>query len=750
MAHQLLKFDGINRIYLTLLRSYTMMKHSYFDKGKFKKEALILFGVSLFIFVLTCINLYAQINNRVLLVISAEPVGYVGFYDKHYDPSNDTIIKKIINVLEEDSADIYDREIYVLNKDTNTFLSSTGDVSDAAKEQLTSKINENLIIVDESSCKVTDLDHYKILVKARVPHIIDEFIDTIDTLALIMLGGTVLALLLLALAHKWFADGSKKRFASTVVLILGLVFSFAGSSLYVQLETIELAKQVEAYALKCDLVEVCQNNGELGIDEQTELLEFANSIAEASPTIKEVTSSVDLTGKFIVPEAADEIVSTFEIVIDDDEIGNLKMNSQISAVLMLLLAFLIVHEFQKKARLKQRMSGAEVVLTASDQRMRNVLMVNGICMSAFNIVNILRIRQVVMLYWTDNVMILISTIFTVTLIASMLGSSISSIILKLCKNVKTYSIVALSFGVVGAFLCGASSNIVIFLAGLVIYSVARSQFSMLSAFYASLKPDVNHKDTCQVEFSASSSLGQVVGNIIGGVISVVLSFAVVQMMAAACLGISLFLCLAFKKSELAIHVDEARGAKSNVSNILKVLIRGDVLAYSICLLVPAAVAFNLVQYKLPLDVAALGLSALVLSLAKTMQKIIQVYAGPLYPKVNRHMSGIFSTIIYIGLVLLYMLNDSLMGMIVLIAAMGFMDGVGYYISTKDFREMKALAHIPESDRMVGLDLVQRIGGTSAPTLLSVFGNGVTLPVMLLMAPLAYLAKVRLGGHASKA
>ena len=114
------------------------------------------------------------------------------------------------------------------------------------------------------------------------------------------------------------------------------------------------------------------------------------------------------------------------------------------------------------------------------------------------------------------------------------------------------------------------------------------------------------------------------------------------------------------------------------------------------------------------------------------------------------MSGIFSTIIYIGLVLLYMLNDSLMGMIVLIAAMGFMDGVGYYISTKDFREMKALAHIPESDRMVGLDLVQRIGGTSAPTLLSVFGNGVTLPVMLLMAPLAYLAKVRLGGHASKA
>ncbi len=728
------------------------MAQNYFDKLKYKKEALIFFSVSIFIFLLTCISLYAEINSRVLSVISAEPAGYVGYYDKHYDTSNDTIIKKVITVLEEDTADIYDKEIYVLNKDTGTFLSSAGEIPDAAKEELTSKINENLIIIDESSCKVIDFDHYKVLVKARVPYIIDEFIATIANLTLIMLGGIALALLLLALAHKFFAEGSTKRLVATILLVLGVVFSFAGTSLNVQLETLDRAQQVEAYALKLDLVAICQNPQELGLTEQKQLLEFANSIAKSSQTIKEVTSTVDLQGKAILPDAAHEIVSTLEIVTDEKEINNLKMNSQISAVLMLLLAFMIVYEFQKKARLKQEQGthGGEAVLTESDHRMRMVIMVSSIGLSAFNIVNVLRIRQVVMLYWTDNVMVLIGTIFTLTMIGNMLGASIASILLKICKSVKAYAIFIVGIGAVGAFLCGASSNIIIFLVGLMIFNVARAQVFMFAPFYSSLLSDVNRKDSCQVEFAAGESLGRVVGNIIGGVISVVMSFAVVQMSAALCFAIAVFMCLAFSKSELAVNLAEAGNAKSSGSDILKIMLRGDVLIYSICIILPASVAYNLVQYKLPLDVATLGMSALVISLATTMQRVIQTYASPLFHVINRHMNITFHAVAYVAitgaLVLFYMLDDSLGGMIVSVAAMGFMDGVGVYATTKEFREMEVLASTPESDRMVSLELVRRIGGTISPTLLSVLGSGATLPIMIIVAPLAYLAKFRLGLH----
>ena len=726
-----------------------------FDTRKFQNEALILFSISILIFALTCINLYAQTNTRVLSVISAEPAGYVGYYDAHYDASNDDIIKQIITALEEDTANSYDKEIYVLDKDTNTFLSSTGNIPDAVKNQLTSDVNEKLIIIDDSTCNVTSFEHYKVLVKARVPQIITQFIDVIATLTLLMLSVFVVALLLLALSHKCFTEGSAKRLVTTIVLILAVVFSFVGSSLYVELKTIELAEQTEASNLKLDLVAVCQNAEALGISDQAQLLEVGNSIAKSSQTIREITSSADLQGKAIDPSFADEIVNTLEVITDDDEISDLKMNSQIEALLMLLLAFMLVYEFQKKTRTKQkqRMRGIEVALTASDYRMRTVLMVNGICMSAFNIVGVLRIRQVVMLYWTDNVTILISAIFTLTMIASVIGSSISSSILKTCKNVKTYSVFVLSIGIAGAFMCGASSNIVIFVVGLVVFNAARSQIMMFADFYSSLLADVNRKDSCQVEFSSGESLGQVIGNIIGGVISVVLSFAFVQIMAAACLGVSLLLCLAFNRSELKVNSDEVRSAKSDITNILKILIRSDVLVYSICIVLPSSIAFILVQYKLPLDVATLGLSAVVISLAKTMQKVIRIYANPLYHVVNRHMSITFHLVAYVVLsgvvVLFYLLNNSLVGMIASVAAMGFVNGAGYYATTKAFREMEALASTPESDRMVGLDLVRRIGDTLSPTLLSAFGNGVALPVMIIIAPFAYLAKVRSKVHASQ-
>ena len=724
------------------------MKQSYFDKHKLKKEALTLFLISFFIFVLTCVSLFAQTNTKVLSVIAAEPAGYVGYYDTQYDVSNDATIEKIIAALEEDTADRYDKEIYVLNKDRNTILSSTGDVSDKVKEQLTSNVNEKLISIDNSTCHVADFEHYKLLVKASIPQIFNEFVNVIGTLALIMLSVFIVALIVLALLHKFFAQGSPGRLVATIVLILAVVFSFAGGSLYVELETINLAKQTEESNLKLDIEAIYQNADELGISDQAQFLEVANSIAQTSQTLKEVRSSSDLQGKAIEASSVDEILSTFEIVPDDAAINNLKMNAQIQALLMLLLAFMLVYELQNKARMqqKQRKSGAKIALTASDYRMRTVLMVKGVCLSAFSVVNVLRIRQVVMIHWTDNVTALISAIFTCTMLASLLGSSISSTVLKSCKNVKTYSILVMGIAMVGAFMCGASSNIVIFLAGLMIFNAANAQITMLSDFYSSLISDVNRKDSCQLEFASADSLGRVVGNIIGGVISVVLSFAVVQMMAASCLGIALIICLAFNKSELKVNLDEAHSAKSDAASLLKCLVRSDVLIYSICIVVPTSITYTLVNYKLPLDVAALGLSVLVVSLAQTTQKVIGVYANSLYSVVNRRVSTLFHIIAYVaisgGIVLFYMQNNSLVGMIVAVAAIGFLDGAGFYATTKAFREMEALSETQESDRMVGLSMVRKIGDTISPTLMSIFGNGAALPLMIIAAPFAYLVKVK--------
>ena len=726
-----------------------------FDLRKFRKEALIFFSISIFIFALTCISLYAQTNTRVLSVIAAEAAGYVGYYDAHYDVSNDDIIKKIIAALEEDTANSYDKEIYVLNKDEGAFLSSSGKVPDAVKDQLTSNVNENLIIIDESSCSVADFDHYKVLVKARVPEIIAQFFDTITNLTLIMLSVLAVALLFLALTHKFFAEGSTRRLVATIVLILAVVSSFAGSSLYKELDLVNLAKQTEESNLKLDLEAICQYAEQLGISDQAQLLEIGNSIAKSSQTIKEVTSSADLTGKAIDPNSADEIVSTIQIVADDAAIGNLKITSQIEALLMLLLAFMLIYELQKKAHTLQRQKrrGAKPMLTASDHRMRTVVMINGISMSAFSIVNVLRIRQVVMLYWTDNVTILISTIFTFTMIASVVGSSISSIVLRKCKNVKSYSIITLSFGIAGALMCGISSNLVVFVVGILVFNAARSQISMFADFYSSLLSDVDRKDNCQVEFSSGESLGQVIGNIIGGVVSVVLSFAFVQVLAAACLGASLLLCLAFSKGELKVNPHEAHNAKSHALGLLKVLLRGDVLVYAICIVIPSSISFVLVRYKLPLDVAALGLSAVVISLAKTMQKVIRLYANPLYHVVSRHMSTTFHLVAYVvaqgAIVMFYLLNNSLVGIIVSVAAMGLVNGAGYYATTKAFREMETLSDAQESDRMVGLDLFRRIGDTVSPTLLSVFGNGIALPALIIAAPFFYLAKVKSKARASQ-
>ena len=159
------------------------------------------------------------------------------------------------------------------------------------------------------------------------------------------------------------------------------------------------------------------------------------------------------------------------------------------------------------------------------------------------------------------------------------------------------------------------------------------------------------------------------------------------------------------------------------------------------------------RYKLPLDVAALGLSAVVISLAKTMQKVIRLYANPLYHVVSRHVSTTFHLVAYVvaqgAIVMFYLLNNSLVGIIVSVAAMGLVNGAGYYATTKAFREMETLSDAQESDRMVGLDLFRRIGDTVSPTLLSVFGNGIALPALIIAAPFFYLAKVKSKARASQ-
>ncbi len=742
--------------------------------------------IAVFVFALSAISLFSQVSSSVLASVSMEPAGYVGYCDAHYGAFNKASLLQVIGDIETSPAETYRERIYVLDKETGEVI-STGNVAEGVTEELNRQVNEKLIIIDGQACKVVDYDHYKVLVRADLTSLYGQYLLEFGVLAFAMVQTALIALVLLAAAHRFSAAGSRARLVASIALMLFVVGSFAGETLYVENRLTDNIVENEKQTLVADLKYLCENHGSFEAFGKEDLLEAGNNIAEASVTLAGVGVPEDAAagaqvdadaattaaqadaaadaattaaqaeadaaaqaegssdGQAPDAEPSAEFVDSLTITLNEDAIANQKRSCYIQAALMFLLAAILLHEYHKAARVRLALAAKSQLaeLAPTDRRMRSVLLLNGICMSAFSIVNVLRIRQVVMLRWEDNPAGFISAIFTVTMLAGVLGSFLSSTVLRKCGSVKGYAIFVLLVGIVGAIGCGASQNLVIFVVGLMLFNLARSQMMMIGDFYTTLIDDAARKDYCQVEFASGESIGQVVGNIAGGVISTVVSYGFVQIVSGVLMALSVLVCLRFSASELAVRGgDDARAAKS-MGSVVGLMRHGSVFVYVACILLPDSVAYMLVQYKLPLDVAALGMSTVVLSFAKTMQKVVRVYANPLYHVIGRHLSPAAHLVLFVvldGLVVLaYLLSSSIVGLVVCVAGLGLVNGMGYYATTKMFREMPALASVPEADRMVGLNLGRRAGDAVAPTLLTAFSHGVTLPLMIMAAPFIYLA-----------
>jgi hypothetical protein len=752
------------------------VSHVKFDSKAFLKEAGAFLLIAIFVFALSAISLFSQVSSSVLASVSMEPAGYVGYCDAHYGASNRASLLQVISDIETSPAETYRERIYVLDKETGEVI-STGNVAEEVTEELNRQVNEKLIVIDGRACKVTDYDHYKVLVQADLTSLYGQYLLEFGVLAFSMVQTALIALMLLAAAHRFSAAGSHPRLVAGIALMLFVVGSFAGETLYVENRLTDNIVESEKQTLVADLKYLCENHGSFEAFGKEDLLEVGNNIAEASVTLAGVGApegaaagtqteadaattaaqaeadaaaqgEVSSDGRAPDAEPSAEFVDSLTITLNEDAIANQKRSCYIQAALMFLLAAILLHEYHKASRARLALAAKSQLaeLAPTDRRMRSVLLLNGICMSAFSIVNVLRIRQVVMLRWENDPAGFISAIFTVTMLAGVLGSFLSSTVLRKCGSVKGYAIFVLLVGIVGAIGCGASQNLAVFVVGLMLFNLARSQMMMIGDFYTTLIDDAARKDYCQVEFASGESIGQVVGNIAGGVISTVVSYGFVQIVSGVLMALSVLVCLRFSANELAVRGGACARATKSIGSVIGLMRHGSVFVYVACILLPDSVAYMLVQYKLPLDVAALGMSTVVLSFAKTMQKVVRVYANPLYHVIGRHLSPAAHLVLFVvldGLVVLaYLLSSSIVGLVVCVAGLGLVNGMGYYATTKMFREMPVLASVPEADRMVGLNLGRRAGDAVAPTLLTAFSHGVALPLMIMVAPFVYLVDLK--------
>ena len=723
-----------------------------FDKKQFVKRIKTVTLIAVFIFLLACINLFAKTNEQILTASSMEMAGYVGVYDDNYDElkshgSHD--LKIIAENLESDSAAVYEKSIYILDKESQEFF-ATQNVSQRIRDELTSSVNEKLIVIDSQTCKVVDFEHYKLLVKVNVLSSVPEFVSSIKWLAASTILTLLVAFLFIAVICKMNFKNEGIKTAANIFLTLAVVFAFAVQVLQAEMAQLEAIEEADVSTLQANLDEMCNNadNYQIAVADGLtygKVETFGNSIAKASMTLKDVSlTSSSRQSESLVGSGNFSAAKDAQISKDEGKIQNETNSFWIQFALLILLAFILAKEMadREKTSKKVREKGT-ASLNKTDSQIRTVMMLVGLATSSFGIVNVLRIRQVVMLNFSGDVAGIISVIFTCTMVICIAGSFASSTILKKCGNIKTYVCVVCILGVAGSFACSSSDNLIVFIAGLLFYNVAHSTSRMSDDFYISVIEDPARKDLCGVEFGSSKTIGEVIGTIAGGIVSSVLSFAFVQMIVCLIFVCTVVYALRLKGKELVAKNNSEGGFKTTLNTALTAAKHPRVAAYMVLVAMVASVPYILVQFRLPLDIAALGLSAVVLSFVKTMREVFEIYSKPLFHIVGKRLSTTTHAVLYVALsgavILIYMLaGGSLVVIAVSIAILGMLDGAGKYSITSAFRKMPELQEMPESDRVVALRLSQKAGDAVSPSLLSAFNNALVAPVIVIVLPIAYL------------
>lgn len=726
-----------------------------FDKKKYLKEVKAITILALFIFLLAAINLLSKTNDQMLSMSSMEMAGYVGLYDEHYDEVGTAYaaeLKQIASNLESDQTVRYPKEIYILDKATGEVI-STGEVSERVREELTSQVNEKMIVIDTCSCKVVDFDHFKLLVKVNTLAAYNEYLDAVASYALVSVGTLLCAYVLIAIGQKLAGGHERTRCAINIAITLVVVATFAAATLNAEMSQLNTIASVEQEAMQADLEYVVNESPLTWKVEKRTVEALGNSLASASVTMGGVSYVGDESHIWGLPgENSLDAAQDVQLSQDEDKMRNERTSFYIQAALLMLLAFILVNETHSRSQAAEKAaSDGAAGLTANDRRIRTIMLLVGLCSSCFGLINVLRIRQVVMMNWTDNVAAIISAIFTATTFITIFGSLVSSAVLKRCGNVKTYIAATCGLGLVSAVMCGISNNAIIFVVGLLMYNVARTLVRSSDDFYTMTIADQGRKDRCYVELNGAKSIGSVVGGIGGGIVSAVVSFSFVQVVVGALYLITALYALRMDSSEFALENAGDNGKdvmKESLKSVATAARCPSALLYMICLGMTGSIPFMLVQYKLPLDLAALGLSTVVLSFIKTLQNVVTIYSRSLFHVVSRRFDAVTHVALYIALsgavTLLYMLGGgSLLVIGASVALLGLLDGAGLVAVTTAFRDLPELAEMPESDRVVALRLAQKTGDTLAPSLLSAFHDSLVVPIIVIVLPALYLLRDKL-------
>ena len=720
-----------------------------FDKKEYLKQAKTISLIALFVFLLATINLMAKTNDQVTSAASMEMSGYVSLYDDRYDDAGDARtdeLKQIAADLETDTASYFQRQFFILDKGTGQVISGS-DVSEAVRNELNVQVNERTIIIDGQSCKVVDFNHYKLLVKVNTLAEYNQFIDAIMGYVPVALATLLAALALTAAAQKLAGNRRSLRTGCAIVITLLVVGAFAFEAIQAELNQLSTIVSAEQSTIQQDLEHICNESSIAQQVTKENVEEIGNSLAKTSTTLKGVT--------FIGPEShlggtsqENRLIASEDLQIAQDEsrIKNERIGFYIQAALLMLLAFILANEARKrdKAALQAKAAGA-ACLTDDDRRFRTIALLVGMATSTFGIINVLRLRQVVMMNWTDNISAIIGTIFTATLLASIFGSLASSTILKHCGSVKSYAVAVCGLGVAGAVVCGISNNIVVFVLGLLVYNVAHTTTRMCGDFYTTTIDDKGRKDRCYIELDSGKAVGEVIGTIAGGIVSVVISYAFAQLAVGVIFLFTAIYALRLRGEGFATGSSAANEGSigESLRSFAAAAKHPTVFLYMICIAMMGSVAFMLVQYKLPLDIAALGYSAVVLSFVKTMQDVVDIFSRPLFGVVNKRLGPMLHAVAFIVLngavIMVYMLaGGSLLVIGVSVALLGLLDGAASYAVIQAFRELPDLQKMAESDRLVALKLSQKVGDTVSPPLFSAFQSGPVVPALFIALPLLYL------------
>ena len=723
-----------------------------FDKKKFLDEIRAVTVIALFIFVLAVINLCAKTNDQILSAGTMEMAGYVTIYNSHYDEAGTSRaeeLKQIEVSLESDKDAGCQRQFYILDKGTGEII-CTGDAGDQVSEELNSQVNEKTIIIDNCSCKVVDFDHFKLLVKMNTQAAYNEFISAVGSYALLSVGTLACAFVVVALGHKLVANREAVRTGINIVITLAVVATFAGEALYAEMSQLDTVSSVEQQTLEQNLEAICNQSSVAQQVDKAALEEVGNAMAGASSTLGSVAFVGDES--HIGGQAgSNSLVASRDVQVAQDEgkLKNERVGFYIQAALLMLLALILANETRARAQAAAKADAAGAAdLTANDRHIRTIIMLVGLACACFDLINVLRIRQVVMANWTDNIAFMISAIFTATTVVTVFGSLAASAVLKRCGSVKTFAVVVCGLGAVSACLCGLSNNVIVFVAGLLVYNIARTGARMSDDFYATTIDDRGRKDRCSVEFNAGKSIGKVVGTIAGGIVCVMVSFSFVQVVVGV-----MYLLIAVYALRLSGEGFDMRdagaggkgGVKESFASVVTAARHPSALLYMTCVAMMGSVSFMLVQYKLPLDIAALGLSTVVLSFIKTLGDVIEIYSRSLFHVVSHRVDAVTHAVLFVvssgAIILIYMLaGGSLVVVSAAIALLGMINGAGIYAITKAFRELPDLADMPESDRIVALRLAQKAGDTISSPLLSIFHSGPVLPVIVMALPSLYLLR----------